>query len=169
MLSPEEVPSSVCDGSEAVSRRYVRSSGAVWSLALALALAACASGSGGSGAGGGAADVITQQQIDESGLDTAMDVVRRYRPGWLQAARSPTSSGVRPIAGRRGMPQDGGDSVVNEVFPRVVLDGVPYGEVSSLSSVRSRTVASIRFVSAADARTRYGSGYEGGAIAVQSR
>ena len=136
---------------------------------MLLGLTACAGGSG--GGGGGSADTITQQQIDEAGLDDAWEVVRRLRPRWLQPSRSPTSSGVRPLTGRPtiGMPQDGTDAVVEEVYPRVVLDGVLYGEVASLSSVSARTVASIQFVSASDARTRYGAGYEGGVIEVRSR
>lgn len=151
-----------------MNRTPLYSPRAPWTFALALALAACASGSGGS-AGGGSADMITQQQIDEGAFTSALDVVRRYRPRWLQSTRSPTSSSVRPVPGRPGMPQDGGDSVVDEVYARVVLNGVPYGAIASLSSISPQTVASIQFVSPADARTRYGSGYEGGVIEVRSR
>ena len=142
---------------------------AAWSFALVLGLSACASGSGCSAEGGGSADMITQQQIDEAGFDSAMEIVRRYHPRWLQPTRSPTSSGVRPVAGRPGMPQNSGDTVADEVYPKVVLNGVAYGEVASLASISLRTVASIHFVRAADARTRYGTGYEGGVIEVRSR
>jgi hypothetical protein len=140
-----------------------------WTLAFLLGLAACASGTGGPGGGGGSADVITQAQIDEAALDNALEVVRRYRPRWLQPMRSPTSSSVSPLLGRRGMPQDPNDLVVNDVYPTVVRDGVRLGEISSLASISSRTVASIRFLNATDARTRYGSGYDGGVIEVVSR
>jgi hypothetical protein len=142
---------------------------AVGLLILALGLAACASGSGGSASGGGSADVITQQQIDEAGLDTALEVVRRYRPRWLQPTRTPSSASVVPLAGRPGMPQDGGDTVANEVQLAVFLDGVRYGDMNSLSSISPRTVSSIQFINSADARTRYGAGYEGGVIEVRSR
>jgi len=141
---------------------------ALWTFALILGVAACASGAGGSGAGG-SGDVITQQQIDEAAVGSAMDVVRRYRPRWLQPMRSPTSSGVAPLVGRPGMPQDPGQLVVTDVYATVVRDGVRLGEISTLSSISSRTVASIRFVSATDATTRYGSGYDGGVIEVVSR
>jgi hypothetical protein len=67
------------------------------------------------------------------------------------------------------MPQSGGDGVVNEVYATVVLDGVRFGEIAALSSISARSVGSIQLVSAADARTRYGSGYEGGVIEVRSR
>jgi hypothetical protein len=113
--------------------------------------------------------VITQQQIDEASADNALEVVRRYRPRWLQPMRSPTSSGVAPLVGRPGMPQDPGQLVVTDVYPTVVRDGVRLGEISSLASLSARTVASIRFVSATDATTRYGAGYDGGVIEVVSR
>ena len=140
-----------------------------WTLALILGLAACASGGSGAGGSGGSADVITQAQIDEAPLGSALDVVRRYRPRWLQPMRSPTSSGVAPLVGRPGMPQDPGQLVVTDVYPTVVQDGVRLGEISSLASVSARTVGSIRFLSPTDASTRYGSGYDAGVIEVSSR
>lgn len=149
--------------SSGVSHRH-----APWTLALLLALAACASGAAGSGAGG-SGDVITQEQIDQAALGSTLEIVRRYRPRWLQPTRSPTSSGVAPLVGRPGMPQDPGQLVVTDVYATVVRDGVRLGEISSLASIEARTVASIRFVSARDAATRYGSGYEGGVIEVVSR
>ena len=135
---------------------------------LILVLAACASGSGGSGAGG-SGDVITQQQIDDAAVGSAMDVVRRYRPRWLQPMRSPTSSGVAPLVGRPGMPQDPGQLRATDLYATVVRDGVLLGEISTLASVDARTVASIRLLSPTDARTRYGSGYDGGVIELVSR
>jgi hypothetical protein len=140
-----------------------------WTFVLMIGLVACASGTGGSGGGGGSADLITQAQIDEASLDNVLEVVRRYRPRWLQRTRSPTSSGVAPLVGRPGMPQDPGQLVVTDVYPTVVRDGVRLGEVGTLASISPRTVASIRFVSATDATTRYGSGYDGGVIEVVSR
>jgi hypothetical protein len=59
--------------------------------------------------------------------------------------------------------------VVNEVYPTVIRDGVRLGEINSLAAISPRTVASIRFLSATDASTRYGSGYDGGVIEVVSR
>ena len=158
-----------------MERPPLYSSRAAWSLALVLGLvmglAACASGSGGSGESGGSADMITQEQIDGAAFANTLEVVRRYRPRWLQPTRSPSSSSVRPVAGRPsiGMPQSGGDSVADEVYAKVLLNGAPYGEIAALSSLSPQSVASIHYVSPSDARTRYGSGYEGGVIEVRSR
>jgi hypothetical protein len=137
-------------------------------LALVLALAACAGGAGGSG-GGGSANLITREQIDEAPLGSALDVVRRYRPRWLQPTGRPSSAGVAPVVGRPGMPQAPGQLTATDVYATVVRDGVRLGEVGTLASIEARSVASIRFVSAADATTRYGSGYDGGVIEVVSR
>jgi hypothetical protein len=139
-----------------------------WTFALVLVLAGCASGAGAAGAGG-TAELITQEQIDEAALDSALEVIRRFRPRWLQATRNPTSGGVAPVGGRPGMPQDGRDTIGNEVYPTVVRDGIRLGEIDTLASISSRTVASIRFLSPTDARTRYGSGFDGGVIEVVSR
>jgi len=152
-----------------VSRSCVGIHCAPWTFGLTLALAACASGAGGGSGQGRSADLITQEQIDQAALDSALDVIRRYRPRWLDPTRSPTASGIAPLVGRPGMPQDGAAYVVNEVYPTVVRDGIRLGEIDSLATISPRTVASIRFLSASDASTRYGSGYDGGVIEVVSR
>jgi hypothetical protein len=113
--------------------------------------------------------VITQQQIDEAGLGNALEVVRRYRPRWLQPMRNPTSAGVVPVVGHPGMPQDPGQLRSTDLYATVVRDGIRLGDIDTLGSVEARTVASIRLLSPTDARTRYGSGYDGGVIEVQSR
>ena len=150
-----------------MSRLGVRSRRAASVLGLAglLGISGCASGSGG-GSAGGAASMITEQQIDESGAETVYEVVQRYHSRWLRPARS---FGASSVTSRPGMPQKPGDAVADEVYPKVVLDGAPYGEVDALKSISARTVASIRFISATDATTRYGTGYTGGVIEVQSR
>lgn len=149
-----------------LQRRSLRVTGV---FALALGLSACASGSAGSGAGGGSADLITQQQIDDAGVDTALDVVRRYRSRWLRPARSQNTSDARAPTSRPGMPQKAGDAVATQVYPKVFLDGALYGELDSLSSIRPGRVSSIQFISAADATMRYGSDYAGGVIEVFTR
>jgi hypothetical protein len=135
-------------------------------LAAVLGLPACAS-AGGRG-GGGSAGLITQQQIDEAGVGTALEVVQRYRPRWLRASRS-GSFGTSAPTSRPGMPQRDGDAVATEVYASVFLDGAPYGDLSTLSSISANAVQTMEFVSASDATTRYGTGYGGGVIEVHTR
>jgi hypothetical protein len=156
------------DRSRIVNLSCARICHAPWTLALILALAACASGAGGSG-GGGSADLITQEQIDAVVPANALEVVRRYRPRWLQPMRNPTSAGVVPVVGHPGMPQDPGQMRSTDLYATVVRDGVRLGEIDTLASVDARTVVSIRLLSPTDARTRYGSGYDGGVIELVSR
>jgi len=148
-----------------------RPSDQLFIFGLLLTLAACASGAGGGSGTGGPPDLITQEQIDEASLDSALDVIRRYRPRWLQPARAPaaTGAGVVPLVARPGMPQRRDALVANDVYPTVFRDGVRLGEISSLESIDPRTVASIRLLSAADASTKYGSGHDGGVIEVVGR
>lgn len=152
-----------------MSRTCLGTRHAPWIFSLILSLGACASGAPGGSGEGGSADLITQEQIDEAALDSVLEVVRRYRARWLQPTRGPASSGIVPLVGRPDMPQDHGALTLNAVYPTVVRDGIRLGEISSLASISPRTVASIRFLSAADASTRYGSGYDGGVIEVVSR
>jgi TonB-dependent Receptor Plug Domain len=152
-----------------IHRRPARTT-AFLSFAFTLGLSACASGSGASGsAAGGASDVITEQQIDDSGDGTALEVIQRYHPRWLRPSRNPTAGGVSAVTSRAGMPQKAGDATASQVYATVFLDGAAYGEISTLSSIDSRTVSTIEFVSGSDATTRWGTAYPGGVIDVHSR
>jgi hypothetical protein len=52
---------------------------------------------------------------------------------------------------------------------KVYLDGIRYGGVESLKTIPANTVREVRWLSALDATTRYGTGHPAGAIAVTSR
>ena len=95
-------------------------------------------------------DLITREQIEESNYSTAMDVVQRLKPRWL-----------RPVRG-------GGTLTGPPPEAVVVLDGVRYGGLGSLSSINALMVDHIEYMSATEATTLYGTGYMGGAIRVFS-
>jgi hypothetical protein len=125
--------------------------GALTPLFVLVVLAGCAGAAGAGTAGGGGANVITSEQlreIDVEGL-SVYEVIQRLRPNWLRPRGASISSGAS--------------------IPRAVVDGVAYGEVSDLSSMSAREVQGIEFVSAADATTRFGTGYVGGAVVVRTR
>ena len=52
---------------------------------------------------------------------------------------------------------------------KVYLDGFRYGGVESLATIPASTVVEVRWLSALDATTRFGTGNAAGAIAVTSR
>lgn len=120
-------------------------------LVLVLALGGCAGSMSG---GGGSPNRISSEELREiepEGL-SAYEAVRRYRPNWLRTRSSATfgSGGAEQAA-------------------RVVVDGVPMGEVEDLRALNVSEIEQLEYVGAGDATTRFGTGYVGGAILVQTR
>ena len=129
----------------------------LWSLLLVLVLASC--GTAATASGGGNSNLITSEllrEADPEGL-SVYQIIQRNRPRWLRAARGDTSFGN--VAGG----SEGSD------FARVLLDGIPYGDLNALRSLEIISVESIEYMSGSDATTRYGTGYGGGAIIVRTR
>lgn len=120
------------------------------SLALVLSVGACAS-TGSPGYAGSGPDVIGPEEVraEEDRTDNAYELVRRERPRWLRA-RGSSFSGDRPL-------------------PRVILDGTDYGPAETLRDFRVSDIEEVRYMSASDATTRFGTGYMGGAILVATR
>lgn len=110
-------------------------------------------------AGGGNSDQITSELLraaDSEGL-TVYQLVERHRPRWLRASR-----GFPSLGGAAG-----GNTLAAPV--RVVLDGLPYGEIDDLRRLNVTEVEDLEYMSASDATTRFGTGYMGGAILVRTR
>ena len=128
------------------------------SVLAALLLAgstACTTGSATEGGGPASAprrfNVITAEEIATSQTATAFDAVRELRPQWLQA-RGPD---LVTVGGRPG--------------PQVAIDDVIRGGLDELRAVRVGSIHEIRFISASDATTRWGSGVQGGVIEIITR
>lgn len=122
-------------------------------LLSAATLGGCATAgsSGGSPGSGGAPDVISSdelRQIDADNL-TAMEAIQRLRATWLRS-RGSTFGGGR-------------------TEPMVFVDGIEFGEMGSLRNVNITDVERIRYLDASDATTRFGTGYPGGVIAIETR
>ena len=81
-------------------------------------------------------------------VGTAREAVERFHPNWLRG-RAGT---VRTETGRS--------------YPHVFVDGRPFGTAESLHQFGTESIEEIRFISPADATTRYGTGYTGGIIEV---
>lgn len=128
--------------------------------ALAAIAAACApharpaaleSAGGGSAPARGAEGVITQAEIEALHVSTAFQAVQKLRAEYLNV-RGP-SSVEDPAA----------------ALPTVYIDGIAFGNVSSLRLIPAMDVAQIRFLGAWDAATEYGGRHRGGVIAVTTR
>ncbi len=118
-------------------------------LATSILLCGCAAGSG-SRTSDTRRDPnrITPEEIQEQAVGTAYDVVERLRPMWLRS---------------RSSTLQGGGTVI---LPRVFVDDRDYGPRDSLRDFHIDSLEEIRFISARDATTRYGTGYAGGIIFV---
>ena len=123
------------------------------SILLTLALTGCASG-GAPGRGGGRdPNLINNEELRQAESEgiSAFQLIERLRSRWLQ------TRGTTSISNPAGS------------YAMVVLDGVPWGELNVLSNMTIIGNEEIRFLNARDATTRFGTGYDGGAILVVSR
>ncbi len=130
----------------AASLRPVLALAATLSLAL---LGGCAGT--GEGSSGRSPDRIGEEEILESASNNAYELVERQRPNWLRGRGAASMS-------------DPGSQ-----YPVVYIGNVRHGEVESLRGIPSRSIIEIRFIRAADATTRFGSGHAGGVIQIQMR
>ena len=128
--------------------------------AAILAAAGCASSSGGSpGAtqqssstasrARGSRDIITQEELANSDVQTALDAVRRLRPNFLQTHGGMSSSITQ-----------GGQDIV------VYVDNTRMGGPSALAQIPINDVKEIQYLSGTDATQRFGTGHGSGAILV---
>ena len=119
-------------------------------LALAIsfmATAACASTGDGQGTRR-ESNVITQDELTPHHEISAYAAVQRLRPNWLQVRGATRLSGAQWAS------------------IQVHVDGMHRGTVEELLSIRAEYVVEIRYMSASEATTRFGTGYTGGLILV---
>lgn len=92
-------------------------------------------------------NVLTREEMAGISLPTAYDAVERLRPRFLR----PRATGGGPAT----------------AYPVVYIDGVRRGTLEVLRSVATSSVLEIRYLSAADATTRYGLDVQGGVLDVK--
>jgi hypothetical protein len=117
-------------------------------LLLVLAAAACASTGTTTSRN---SDVITADEIQTASVSTAYEAVQRLRPTFLRGR------------GQSSISNPGSD------LPVVYVNGLRSGGVDQLHTIPAQDVQTIRFISASDATTRYGTGHTGGVIEVTTR
>src|SRR5262245_48087240 len=119
-------------------------------LFVALGTMALAGCSASARAAGGSGDRITREQLDVLEVISTYDAIQRLRPTWLQAR------GAFSITEGTGL-------------PRVHINDSRTGSLDDLRSLLTTSVELIQYMSAADATTRFGTGYPGGLIEVRTR
>ena len=127
-------------------------------VVLALVVSACASSPdtpfGGefetsAAASRGNSRLIVRAQLEPLVGRSAYEAVETLNPRWLQP--------------RGGSPQYGPS------YARVVVDGTVRRELADLYRMSTNNIETMRYLSASDATTRYGTGYIGGVIEVTTR
>jgi hypothetical protein len=113
---------------------------------------ACASGGGGGAPGTerGSSTRIIEAEILRlaDSVNSAWEVVQRLRPQWLRSRGQ-----VSVMSGE-------GDR------PIVYVNNARFGEMIVLQNIEALSVREMRFIRAADATTRWGTGHPAGAIEV---
>ncbi len=133
-----------------MKRHTVLLATAVASFGAASLAASCAS-TGERGPSGRSRNAIANEELMAVPHSSLYEAVRALRPRWLQARNSATL--------RDPMPQT----------PRVYLDGQPFGGIYDLRSLLPGDVGEVRYLSASDATTRFGTNHLAGAIIVTTR
>ena len=128
-------------------------------LVLAPVVSACASSSEapfsedaetGIQATGGSSTLIVRAQLEVLTNRSAWDAVETYNRRWMQARR-------------------GSSFATGANYARVVVDGVVRGELDVLRQLNTANIETMRYLSASDATTKYGTGFLGGVIEVDTR
>lgn len=123
-----------------------RSARPLVAVVVVLALAACASS--GSSSSSPRGPIITSEEVASVSVSSTYELVQRLRPQWLRPRGS--FSAVSPEAS----------------LPVVYSDGMRLGGLERLRDITPNDVAEVRYLSAADATTRFGTGHAGGVIEV---
>ena len=120
-------------------------------LAAALLSTGCASSGQQSGGPARSRDLITSEELMEVPHSTVYEAVRALRPRWLQARSGATLRSRQPQTAM------------------VYIDGQLRGGLGELWNLLPTEVSEIRFMSASDATTRFGTNHIGGAIVIMTR
>ena len=93
--------------------------------------------------------LLRTEIVQRGGTDhTAMEIIRRLRPGWLRSRgqNSFTSS--------------------SSMYPVVYIDNIRHGGLGSLYRIPTAEILRIEFIGTADATTRWGTGHSSGVINI---
>ena len=125
-------------------------------LAASLSMACASSGAT---AGGRSPrtdrDLIMEAEITTRASDAAnaLQIIQKLRPQMLTGRGLASPSDVTGETAR----------------PKVYVDNIAYGDVSTLENVLASQISAIRFINARDATTQWGTGHMGGVILVVTK
>ena len=97
----------------------------------------------------GNSTLIVRAQLEQYAGRSVLDVIRRFNSRWIRATRGAGFAGPN--------------------FARVVIDGTVREDLDQLNNIAADDVESLRYLTATDATTIYGTGFAGGVIEVTMR
>lgn len=128
-----------------------------------LGAAACSSSSssGSSATPKPGPNLITADEIARVNVQNAYEAVQKLRPAMLRQRQ------VASANGQGGVMKDaptGSSVAAGEVM--VYMDNTRLGDVEQLRQISVASIAAVRYFSASEAQTKWGSGHAGGVIEV---
>lgn len=99
---------------------------------------------------GASSDILTLEEIQVSRAGNAYELLQELRPQFLRSRGAISVND--PRAG----------------YPVVYVNDVLHGDLETLRSILVREIDEIRYISASDATTRWGTGHTGGVIQVRA-
>lgn len=118
---------------------------------VALGIAGCASSSRGGTSANASSDVITAEEIARVDVQNAYEAVQKLRPAMFRPRQPATAN-----AQAKG-----------EVL--VYVDNNRFGNADALRLISASSIELVRYYSASEAQTKWGSGHPGGVIEVLTR
>lgn len=98
--------------------------------------------------------VLGYDEISKAGIGgTAYDVISRLRPAFLVSRGQTTVS----------------NGTATSSYPNVYVDGVVYGDITTLRNIDSSHIYEVHMYQAWEAQTKFGMGNNGGVIAITTR
>lgn len=98
--------------------------------------------------------ILTREEISKSGIGgTAYDVISRLRPAFLVSRGQTTLT----------------NGTAATSYPNIYLDGVAYGDITSLRGLDGAQIGEVRLYQAWEAQTKFGMGNNGGVISITTR
>lgn len=124
-------------------------------LAASLSMACASSGATAGGRPRTDRDLIMEAEITTRASDAAnaLQIIQKLRPQMLTGRGLASPSDVTGETAR----------------PKVYVDNIAYGDVSTLENVLASQISAIRFINARDATTQWGTGHMGGVILVVTK
>ena len=122
-------------------------------LAIGVVIGCTPSMSANSGGTSPPSSTLTFEEISRSELSgTAYDLISRLRPSFLVSRGQVTMMGPAQSS-----------------YPAVYVDGLMYGDLSSLRNLDANHIAEVRMYQASEAQTKFGTGNHSGVIAITTR